>query len=221
MEFVSPIFDLYSDYLLVNQGQPTATRLAALVEGKLSHDAITRSLHQQAYDSRHLWQVVKPFVEQIAQPDAVLIFDDNLEEKPYMATNPLIRYHVDHCQGRSIKGINQLTALYHSDSSSLPVAYELIQKDQQKLNPKTGKTKWVSPVSKHELLRQMVKQCIANNLLFKYILADCWYSCRETFNYIDGLERHFILPIKANRKVALTQLDHQQGHYHRAAGAVD
>ncbi len=48
MEFVSPIFDLYSDYLLVNQGQPTATRLAALVDGKLSHDAITRSLHQQA-----------------------------------------------------------------------------------------------------------------------------------------------------------------------------
>lgn len=66
MEFVSPIFDLYSDYLLVNQGQPTATRLAALVSGKPSHDAITRSLHQQAYDSRHLWQVVKPFVQQIA-----------------------------------------------------------------------------------------------------------------------------------------------------------
>ena len=135
MEFVSPIFDLYSDYLLVNQGQPTATRLAALVDGKLSHDAITRSLHQQDYNSVHLWQVVKPFVHQIAQADGVLIFDDNLEEKPYMATNPLIRYHFDHCQGRTIKGINQLTALYHSASSSLPVAYELIQKNPRKLEP--------------------------------------------------------------------------------------
>lgn len=46
MNFVSPVFDLYSDYLLVNQGQTTATGLSALVEGKLSHDAITRSLHQ-------------------------------------------------------------------------------------------------------------------------------------------------------------------------------
>ena len=70
MEFVSPIFDLYSDYLLVNQGQPTATRLAALVDGKLSHDAITRSLHQQDYNSVDLWQVVKPFVHQIAKPMA-------------------------------------------------------------------------------------------------------------------------------------------------------
>lgn len=72
MPLVSPVFDLYSDYLLVNQGQTTATGLAALVEDKLSHDAITRRLHQQDYGSRQLWQVVKPFVEQIVSPDAVL-----------------------------------------------------------------------------------------------------------------------------------------------------
>ena len=158
-------------------------------------------------------RAVKPFVHQIERPDGVLIFDDNLEEKPYMATNPLIRYHFDHCLGRTIKGINQLTALYHSGTSSLPVAYELIQKDQQKLNTKTGKTQWVSAISKHQLLRRMVKQCIANNLIFKYVLADCWYSCADTFTYLNDLERHFIMPIKANRKVALSQLDHQQGCY--------
>lgn len=47
MHFISPVFDLYSDYLLVNQGQSTATGLSALVDGKLSHDAITRSLHHR------------------------------------------------------------------------------------------------------------------------------------------------------------------------------
>lgn len=130
MDFISPTFDLYSDYLLVNQGQPTATGLAALVDGKISHDAITRSLHQQAYSSLHLWQVVKPFVRQIEDDDAMLIFDDTLEAKPYMDQNALIRYHFDHSQGRSVKGLNQLTALYHSRQSSLPVAYELIEKDR-------------------------------------------------------------------------------------------
>ena len=213
MEFVSPIFDLYSDYLLVNQGQPTATRLSMLVEGKLSHDSITRSLTQQDYGSRDLWKVVKPFVGQIAQDDAVLIADDTVEEKPYMDCNNLIRYHFDHCQGRTIKGINQLTMLYHSGQNSLPVAYELIQKDQTQIHKKTGKTKWVSSVSKHELLRRMIKQCIDNNLTFKYILADRWYSCAETFRYIAGLEKHFIMPLKANRKVALSEIDHQQGRY--------
>ncbi|QHV94243.1 hypothetical protein GJR95_04025 [Spirosoma endbachense] len=36
--------DLYSDYLLVNQQQATATRLGALLEQQLSHDRLTRSL---------------------------------------------------------------------------------------------------------------------------------------------------------------------------------
>lgn len=213
MKFVSPIFDLYSDYLLVNQSQPTATRLSELVEGKLSHDAITRSLNGQDYGSPHLWQVVKPFVAQIAQQDAVLIADDTVEEKPYMASNNLIRYHFDHCQGRTIKGINQLTMLYHSGQHSLPVAYELIKKDQAQLHKKTGKTKWVSQVSKHELLRRMLKQSVLNNLIFRYILADCWYSCAETFRFIADLNKQFIMPLKANRKVALSELDHQQGRY--------
>ena len=38
--------DLYSDYLVVNQGQASATRLAALLEGEFSHDAFTRKLTQ-------------------------------------------------------------------------------------------------------------------------------------------------------------------------------
>lgn len=95
----------------------------------------------------------------------------------------------------------------------MPGAYELIQKDQQKLDPKTGKTKWVSGLSEHQLLRQMAKQCVANNLVFKGILADCWYSCADTFTYINDLERPFIMPIKVNRKAALSQVDHQQGRY--------
>ena len=45
MHFVSPVFDLHSNYLLVNQGQTTATGLSTLVDGKLSHDTSTRSLH--------------------------------------------------------------------------------------------------------------------------------------------------------------------------------
>lgn len=213
MDFVCPIFDLYSDFLLVNQAQPTATRLAELVEGNLSHDAITRSLSQQDYGSRQLWQTVKPFVQQIAHSDGVLIFDDTVEEKPYMATNPLIRYHYDHCQRRSVKGINQLTALYHSQGSSLPVAYQLIEKDQQKTDAQTGKVRWYSTTSKHQRLRQMVRQCVANKLVFKYILADVWYSCAETFIDLHQQHLHFIMPLKSNRKVALSEADHHQRRY--------
>jgi hypothetical protein len=89
MDFISPVFDLYSNYQLVNQGQTTATGLAALVEGKLSHDATTRSLHQQDYASRQLWQAVKPFVDQTADADSVLILDDTEQGVLYLVSNDL------------------------------------------------------------------------------------------------------------------------------------
>lgn len=213
MHFVSPIFDLYSDYLLVNQGQTTATGLSALVEGKLSHDAITRSLHQQTYGSAQLWQVVRPFIELIADPNAVLTLDDTVEPKSYMDQNPLIRFHYDHCQQKALKGINQLTALYTAQVHSLPVAYELIEKDQSVLHKKTGKTKWVSSVSKQERFRRLIRQSLNNNLIFKYVLADSWFSSAENFSFIAGLNQQFIMPLKSNRKVALCEIDHQQGRY--------
>lgn len=213
MHFVSPVFDLYSDYLLVNQGQTTATGLSTLVDGKLSHDTITRSLHQQAYGSAQLWQVVRPFIQQISDPDAVLTLDDTVEPKSYMDQNPLIRFHYDHCQQKALKGINQLTALYTGQVHSLPVAYELIEKDQALVDRKSGKTKWVSRVSKQQRFRRLIRQCLDNNLMFRYVLADSWFSSAENFTYIAGLNQHFIMPLKSNRKVALSAADQQQGRY--------
>ena len=213
MRFISPIFDLYSDYLIVNPHQATATGLAALVEGNVSHDAITRSLSEHTYGSAQLWQVVKPLVHQIQQPDGVLILDDTVEGKPFMQANDLIRYHYDHCQGKAIKGINQLTALYHSGQNWLPVAFQLIYKDQQRVQPKTGKVKWTSPVSKQAYFRQLVQQCVYNQLTFNYVLADSWFSSAENFRFIAQLNKHFIMPLKANRKVALSEADHHQGRY--------
>ena len=54
------LVDLYSDYLLSSFGATTATGLSDLLEGTLSHDQITRFLSQQRFDSKTLWQLVKP-----------------------------------------------------------------------------------------------------------------------------------------------------------------
>jgi len=201
-----PLHDLYSDYLIVNQGAATAVGLSAMLEGQVSHDAITRCLHQDDYGSAQLWQVVKPLIREIDQKDtndAFLIFDDTLDERPCLQTNPIVRYHYDHCQGRSVQGINQLNALYHCQSVSLPVAYEVIHKDRPVVDAKTGKIRYVSKYSKHQLLRQMVRQCLTNGLIFKYVLADKWYACADTFACLHQLECQFIMPIKANRLISV------------------
>ncbi|WP_394351064.1 IS701 family transposase [Spirosoma arboris] len=203
--------DLYSDYLVVNQGQATATGLAALLDQQISHDRLTRSLSVTDYGSAQLWQVVKPFVQQIAHPDGLLLLDDTVEEKPYSQPNELISYHFDHTQGRSVKGINQLTALYHSQETSLPVGFHLIRKTKT-IQTKKG-LKRVSEQTKQQLFRDLIRQAIANQLPFKYVLADSWYGSVENINYLIEKEKQFIFALKTNRQVALCEADNQQGQH--------
>ena len=88
--------DLYSDYLLSSFGATTATGLSDLLEGALSHDQITRFLSQQRFDSKTLWQLVKPMVRAIE--------DDILDsgKTPY-DENELISWHFDHSKNRTVK----------------------------------------------------------------------------------------------------------------------
>ena len=44
------LLELYSDYLLCSFGATTATGLSALLEGRLSHDRVTRFLSKADYN---------------------------------------------------------------------------------------------------------------------------------------------------------------------------
>jgi hypothetical protein len=44
--------ELYTDYLISNFGQATATGLSALVDGDISHDKVTRFLSEHEYTSK-------------------------------------------------------------------------------------------------------------------------------------------------------------------------
>jgi hypothetical protein len=83
------LLDLYTDYLLASFGQASATGMARLLPD-ISHDQITRFLSQQALTDKDLWKIVKPHVRRVQSPDAVLIIDDTVEEKPYTDESELI-----------------------------------------------------------------------------------------------------------------------------------
>lgn len=184
------LLDIYSDYLLSSFGATTATGLSRLLP-ELSHDQITRMLAQQPLNDRDLWKIVKPLVRQVQSEEAVLIIDDTVEEKPYTDESELITWHYDHSQGRTIKGINLLWALYLSRDVSLPVAFELIQKTMLTTDPKTAKDKWVCPQSKNEMARQMIGSVVKKQIPLRYVLAGCplgrfgspppktWFSLRK------------------------------------------
>ena len=57
--------DIYTDYLMVSTSLCTATGLSDLTDGRISHDKITRLLNSDAFNSREIWQKVKPFIREI------------------------------------------------------------------------------------------------------------------------------------------------------------
>jgi hypothetical protein len=207
------ILELYTDYLLSSFSYTTATGLSSLLEGNISHDKITRFLSSEQYSSKDLWLLSKPIVRKIESLDAVLIIDDSIEEKPYTDENEIVCWHYDHCQGRSIKGINFMTALYHSKGLSIPVSFQLIAKTETVVD-KSGKQNRRSPKTKNEYYREMLKACKQNNFAFCYILNDVWFSSAENMNFVkNDINRDFVMPLKSNRKVAITIADKKQGKY--------
>ncbi len=210
------LLDLYTDYLMTSTGRTTATGMSEMLEGALSHDAITRFLSSEEKNSKTLWQQVKPVVREVEREEGVVIFDDTIQDKSYSKENDMICYHWDHSKGRNIKGINLLNCLYHAGGINIPIGYEIVKKTEKFVDKKTGKEKRKSEKNKNEMFREMIDQTVKNQLKFKYILADIWFSSTENMEHIK--KRHgkdFVMGVKANRLVALSGQDKKAQRYSR------
>jgi hypothetical protein len=212
------LLELYTDYLLSAFSYTTATGLAAMTGGAVSHDKITRFLSKKELDSSELWRLVKPLVRELEDEEGVLIIDDTIEEKPYTDESELICWHYDHSKGLTVKGINLLSTLYRVGETSIPVAFELVKKTEWVFNEKKQRWQRKSPRTRNELYRRMLKACQKNRIEFRYVLNDVWYASSENMRYIKrDLEKEFIMPLKANRKVALSLEAKKRGEYEQVA----
>jgi hypothetical protein len=208
------LLDLYSDYLISAFGQMTATGLSALLSGEISHDSVQRFLSGERQTSADLWRIAKPHVREIESEDGVLIIDESISEKSYTDENEIVCWHFDHSQQRTVKGINFMTCLYHSAGVSLPIGFELIAKTEHYIDPKDGKEKRRSPKTKNEYYREMSQQALRNQVVFKYVLNDVWFSAADNMNFVKHtLKKDFVMPLKSNRKLALRLSEKKNGRY--------
>ncbi len=208
--------EIYVDYLISSFNATTATDLSNVLDGDISHDVVTRMLASSAQTSKDLWLRVKPLVREIEGEDGVLIIDDSILEKPSTDESPLICYHYDHCQGRSVKGINFISALYHNPAVSLPVGVHRVMKPDYETHPKTGKRKRKALFTKNHYCRDLLAQAVKNPLTFRYVLTDTGFASSENMMFIyHELKRQVVMPLKSNRNVALSLDDKKRGHYHK------
>src|SRR3954453_6137231 len=176
------MLDLYPGYLLCSCGAARATGMSAALDNRISLDLVTVLLSSGYISSKRLWATVKPMCAEIEQDDAVLIIDDSVEPKPYTDCNELIGWYFDHTQGRSIKGVNFISAIYHSWEMSLPVGVAFSNKDIV-YKDKDGKEKRKSTVSKQEHFRNLAEHG-TGRLGFKYVLSDSWFACADNMKFI-------------------------------------
>ena len=210
------LLDLYTDYLLSTFGYATATGLAKMLDGDLSHDKVTRFLSKRTYTSKDLWLEVKPTVRKIESEEAVLIFDDTIQEKPYTDENEVMCWHYDHSKGRSVQGFNLLNCLYQVEEASIPVAFEVISKPIEYCDLKTKRRKRKSLVTKNELMREMVTVCVRNQLKFRFVLFDIWFASVENMLHIKKThQKDFVCTLKSNRLVALSKEDQAAKRFSR------
>jgi hypothetical protein len=205
--------ELYTDYLISNNGQATATGLSAMVDNAVSHDQITRFLTKNEFTSKELWKRVKKTVREVESEDGCLIFDDTVQEKRWTDESDIMCWHFDHTIGKSVRGINMLNALYYSNEVSIPVAFEIIKKPIQFTDLVTRKVKRKSKITKNELMREMILTAVKNQLKFKYVLMDSWFGAKENFEFIKKYKKEFISAIKSNRLIALSLEDKKQGKF--------
>ena len=209
------LLDIYSDYLLSAFGRTTSTGLSELLDGQLSHDQIQRFLNGREFTSADLWGMVKGAVRQMESSGGSLIIDDSIVEKPYMGENSLVCWHYDHSSGSTVKGINFISTVYHSQGQTLPVGFRLVEKDEW-YDGEDGERKRRSRVSKNSHYQALLKQAVANWIPFKYVLNDVWYASAENMRFVvETLDKDFVMPLKANRKVALSAEDKKRGRYVR------
>jgi DDE superfamily endonuclease len=209
------MLDLYSDYLIAQNQYATATGLSDLLEGRISHDKVTRFLNNKAASSKELWAYVKPEIRKIEQDSSgVLILDDMIEEKTYTDENELICWHYSHVKGRYVKGVNILSCLVRYGDIALPIAFEPICKEVLFSDVATRKLVRRSSISKNEMFRSMIAQAAKNEVMFDYILADNWFGAKKNMEFIHyDMNKKFILGIKANRLVALSEEERKNGQY--------
>ena len=205
--------EIYTDFLLAHNGAATATALSKVSGGELSHDQVTRFLSKQDYTSKQLWALVKPAVRRVESEEGCLIFDDTIQEKEWTDENEVVCWHFDHVQGKAVKGINLLNALYYNQGATLPVAFEIIKKAEVFYDHAEGRLKRRATVTKNEQMRAMIQTCVNNQLRFRYILMDSWFCARENLGFIISKKKRFIAAMKGNRLAALSREGKKQGRF--------
>ena len=207
--------DLHTDRLIGSFGASAAAGLSSPVGGSMSHDRITRMLSPEPGTSADLRRMVRPPIRQSETADGVPITDDGIPEKPPTDGNEIICRHHDRCGGRNAEGISFMTAPYHSRKAVPPVGFQIVAETEY--HTEKGREKRRCPVPENRYCREMISQAVRNRIRSGCVPADVRSASAGNMMFgRHGMKRSSVMPVKADRSMAMSSSDRRQGRYVRA-----
>jgi hypothetical protein len=205
--------NVYVDYVLSGSSVISAVDLSEVVDGRFSHDQVSRMLLSGEVDDKVLYRKSKTFLKgREAKGVATVSIDDCIAEKPYSAVNGVVNWHYDHTKGWSVKGINFVSALWSDEQVSVPLSLQVVEKDLV-YSEKKDLWQWTVKTSKNEIFQQMVGR-LTQSQQVGYVLSDSWYSSKDNMQYVFAdCETDFIMAVKSNRLVARSEKDARSGNF--------
>lgn len=178
----------YCQYLLSTPINYTLTHFADHCEA-FSHDKINRYLAGDKLRPRHVWQAVKPHLEQT--PQGYIIFDDTVVDKRHAKKIGLAKKQYSGNAHGTINGIGIVTCVYVN-----PVLdrFWLIDYRIYDLHS-DGKTKL-------DHVQDMLSVLVdSRKVAFSTVLMDTWYATKRVMLHIESFGKCYYCPMKSNRQV--------------------
>ncbi len=128
----------------------------------ISHDKITSFLSEGDFTGQHLWRLTKSSVRRVGTKAGIILIDDIIGEKRFTDENELITWHFDHTLGRTVKGVNILSALYYSQEMLIPVGFQPVKNAEILIDKKTGQARKKAARTKNDYFRDLLIMLILN-----------------------------------------------------------
>lgn len=133
--------NVYVDYILSGSSVISAVDLSEAVDGRFSHDQVSRLLASGEVNDKMLYLKAKRIIDKKETKGLVTVsLDDSIQAKPYSEINGVVNWHYDHTLGWCVKGINFVSAP-RDEEINVPLSLQAVEKELW-WDEKKGAAEW-------------------------------------------------------------------------------
>lgn len=194
--FSKPQLDNFAKYLtgLIVCDNKTVTAINNAFIGHHDQSALNNWLTDSPWDNENIDTARKWLIEQELQAKnavhGVLIIDDDLNHKTGKFMEGA-NIHFDHSKGKTSLGHQIVTTHLVAGKLSIPIDFELYQRNQGQDDFKT----------KIEIAKELVAKALAYGFGFDTVVMDTWYFNNDLTGTIECMSKDWVSGCKINRVI--------------------